>query len=143
MPFLSKFIAFASVSAAIQAALAAAKLKTYVTGGQYTGRYVRVRFKLQATNATTRVKLISAKLTIDLPDVNQSFLNEAVSAGGRTFYLTGFKKVKSVVMTTVGTSNLMPRISDQSALPNSFDIQMFDTDGTAQAGSCNIFCQGY
>ena len=102
-----------------------------------------MRFKIQATSAKTKVRLVSARLTVDMPDVNQVFLNEPVSAGGRTFYLSGFKKVKSIVMTTVGTSNLMPRIHDQSNLPTSFDVRMFDTDGTAQAGSANLYLQGY
>mgnify|MGYP001564818644 CR=1 FL=1 len=111
--------------------------------GQFNTRYVRFKFKIQATNSTTVVRLVSAILTVDVPDIRQSFLNESVSAGGRTFYLTGFNTVKSIVMTIVGTSNLMPRISDQSNLPNSFDIRIFDTTGTLQAGSVNIYCTGY
>lgn len=119
-----------------------ADFKPFVAG-EYEARYVKFRFKIQATTASTKVRLVSAKITIDVPDVSQSFLNEAVSAGGRTFFLTGFTKVKSVVITTVGTSNLMPRIHDQSNLPNSFEMRMFDTGGTLAAGNVNIDVKGF
>ena len=113
------------------------------TSGQFTSRYVKFKALIQATSSSTKVRLTSAILTIDVPDIRQSLLNESVSAGGRTFYLTGFTSVKSIVLTTVGTSNLTPRINDQSNLPNSFDVRMFDTDGVAQAGSVNAHISGY
>lgn len=116
--------------------------------GQYTARYVKFQFRIQAIappigDNTTSVRLSGAYLTVDVPDVNQTLLNQAISAGGATIYLTGFTKVKSVVMTTVGTTNLTPRINDQSNLPNSFDVRMFDVDGVATAGSVNIYIRGY
>ena len=110
---------------------------------QYTARYVKFRFKIQATNAETVIRLTGAKITIDLPDKEQNFSNFSISAGGATVFLTGFTSVKSIVMTTVGTSNLIPRVHNQSDLPASFDARLFDVDGITQAGAANIFVKGY
>ena len=111
--------------------------------GAYTARYVKFKFKIQAILATTKVRVISATLTVDIPDKSQSFLNQSVGAGGSTIFLTGFTAVKAIVITTVGTSNLTPRIHDQSNLPTSFDVRLFDTSGNLQAGTVNIYVQGY
>ncbi len=116
---------------------------TPFVAGQYNTRYVKFRFLIQATAASTRVRLISATLTIDMPDKKQEFLNQTIGAGGSTITLSGFTKVKSVVITTVGTSNLTPRIHDQASLPTSFDVRLFDTAGNLSAGSVNIYCSGY
>ena len=116
--------------------------RTFVAG-EYTARYVKFKFLIQATNSETRVRLVSATLTVDVPDIYQRFLNQAIGAGGSTITLTGFTAVKSIVITTVGTSNLTPRIHDQSNLPNSFEVRLFDTSGNLQAGSVNIYCSGY
>lgn len=111
--------------------------------GQYTGRYIRFKFLLQATTPTAIVRLIGAVLTIDVPDRRQFFLNESVSAGGRTFYPDNFQSVKSIIITTVGTSNLTPRIHDQSNLPTAFDVRLFDINGALTAGNVNITVFGY
>lgn len=116
--------------------------KTF-TAGQYTARYIKIKFLIQATDPETKVRIISATLTVDVPDIRQSFLAQTVSASGRTFFLTGFTSVKSIVMTTVGTTNIMPRIHDQSNLPNSFEIRMFDTDSNLTSGVINLFVSGY
>lgn len=116
--------------------------KAFVAG-QFSTRYVKFKFLIQATNAATKVRLISAILTIDVPDINQSFLNQAISNTGTTINLSGFTKVQSIVITTVGSSNLTPRISDQSGLPNSFIVVLFDTSGVLQAGNVNIYCSGF
>ena len=111
--------------------------------GQYTARYVKFRFRIQATLDSTVVRLISAYLTVDVPDRNQSILNQTIGAGGSTVNFSGFTSVKSIVVTTVGTSNLTPRIDDQSNLPNSALIKLFDTSGNLQSGSVNIAVNGY
>ena len=120
--------------------------KTYVDGN-YTARYVKFRFTLQVITTSyftlEKIRLVSARLVVDAPDIRQNFLNQSVSAGGRTFYLTGFYSVKSIVMTVVGSSNLIPRITSQAALPNSFDAQLFDTSGVGQAGNVNMVVDGY
>ena len=116
---------------------------TSFVAGQYTARYVKFKFLIQATNLLTRVRIISAILTVDMPDRDQSFLNQGIDAAGTTINLSGFTSVKSIVITTVGSSNYTPRISDQSGLPNSFVVVLFDTSGVQQAGSCNIYCKGY
>lgn len=116
---------------------------TTFSSGQYSARFVKFKFLIQATNPETVVRLISAMLTVDVPDIKQSFLNQAVSASGTTVFLSGFTSVKSIVMTTVGSTNLTPRISDQSGLPNSFVVVLFDITGTLQAGNVNIFVDGY
>lgn len=115
---------------------------TFATG-QYTARYVKFKFLIQATDPTTRVRLVGGTLTIDVPDIHQEFLNEAVSAGGRTFYLTGFIRVKSVVLTTVGGSPLIPRITSQASLPDSFDLIMDDPTGGTAPGAVNVYVSGY
>lgn len=113
------------------------------TPGQYSGRYVSFRFLIQAINSTTKVRLVGAKLTIDLPTKTQDFLNQSIGAGGSTIYLTGFNTVRSIVMTTVGTNNYTPRIHDQGSLPSSFDIRLFDTAGALQSGNVNVQIRGF
>lgn len=117
--------------------------KPFVAGNQNT-RYVKFQFLIQATAASTKVRIVSAILTVDMPDKNERFLNQTIGAGGSTITLTqNFISVKSIVVTTVGTSALTPRIDDQSNLPISFIIKMFDTSGVLQAGSVNIWASGY
>ena len=116
---------------------------TTFVSGQFTARYVKFKFLIQATNAETVVKLLSAILTIDVPDINQSILNQTIGAGGSTIALSGFISVKAIVITTVGTSNLIPRIHDQSNLPDFFEVKMFDTDGALQSGVVNMYISGY
>lgn len=111
--------------------------------GQYSARYLKFKFLIQATDASTRVRLISAILTVDVPDVYQRFLNQAVGAGGSTITLSGFTAVKSIVITTVGGTPLIPRITDQSNLPNSFDMVLDIPGGGTSAGACNIYVSGY
>ena len=94
--------------------------------------------------SNTKVRLISAILTIDVPDINQSFLNQQIAAAGTTINLTGFTSVKSVVITTVAAaSSLVPVITDQSGLPNSFIVKVYDKTDTAVAASVNIWVSGY
>lgn len=116
---------------------------TFLSGAQYTARYVKFKFLIQATAADTVVRLVAARLTVDVPDLRQTFLNQPISASGTTINLSGFTSVTSVVITTVGSSNLSPRISDQSGLPNSFVVVLFDTSGVLQAGNVNIIVEGY
>lgn len=118
--------------------------QTFVAG-QYTARYVKLKFLIQATDPVTKVRIISASLTVDVPDIDQSLLNQAISSLGTTINLTGFTSVKSVVMTTVGSASslLSPQITDQSGLPSSFVVKMFDKTDTAQNGNVNIYCKGY
>lgn len=119
-----------------------AAYKSFVAG-QFSSRYVKFKTLIQATDTNTLVRDVSAILTVDVPDINQSFLNQAISNLGTTINLSGFTSVKSVVITTVGSSNLTPRISDQSGLPNSFVVVLFDTSGTLQSGSVNCYISGY
>ena len=117
--------------------------KSFVAG-KFSARYVKFKFLIQATDASTKVRLTSAILTIDVPDINQSFLNQQISSAGTTITLTGFTSVKSVVITTVAaSSSLVPVITDQSGLPNSFIVKVFDKNDVAQNASCNIWCSGY
>lgn len=118
--------------------------QTFVAG-QYTARYVKLKFLIQATDSSTKVRIISAILTVDVPDIDQSLLNQAISSLGTTINLTGFTSVKSVVMTTVGAASslLSPQITDQSGLPNSFVVKMFDKTDTPQSGNVNIYVKGY
>jgi hypothetical protein len=120
-----------------------AAYKAFVAG-QFSARYVKFKFLIQATDASTKVRLTSAVLTVDMPDINQSFLNQQVSSAGTTINLTGFTSVKSVVITTVAaSSSLVPVITDQSGLPSSFIIKVFDKSDVAQNASVNIWVQGY
>lgn len=117
------------------------------TPGNVNARYVKFKFLIQATAVSnqndTVIRLISAKLKVQAPDMTQNFLNQAISSGGATIYLTGFITVKSIVITTVGSSNLTPRITSQSNLPNSFDMILFDTSGVQQSGNVNIVVNGF
>lgn len=117
--------------------------KAFVAG-QFSARYVKFKFLIQATNAGTKVRLTSAILTIDVPDINQSFLNQQISSAGTIISLTGFTNVKSVVITTVAaSSSLVPVITDQSGLPSSFIVKVYDKTDAAQNASCNIWVSGY
>ena len=116
---------------------------TPFAAGQYTTRYVKLKFLIQATEATTRVGLVSCILTVDVPDRDQSFLNQAVGAGGSTITLDGFTAVKSIVITTVGSTALIPRITSQASLPTSFDMVLDVPGGGTSAGNVNIYVKGY
>lgn len=116
---------------------------TPFVAGQYNTRYVKFKIKIQATNASTVVRSVSAILTVDVPDRDQTFLNKAIGAGGSTITLSGFTSVKSIVITTVGSTPLNPRITDQSALPSSFDMVLDNPAGGTLAGNANIYVKGY
>lgn len=121
---------------------------TYTTfspfiAGQFSARYVKFQFLIQSTTASTKVRLTSAILTIDVPDINQSFLNQAIGSGGSTITLSGFTNVKSIVITTVGGSPLIPRITSQSSLPTSFDMVLDVPAGGTASGNVNIYVSGY
>lgn len=133
------------VSAQIATSTDGITFSDYVTfaSGRYTARYVKFKFLIQATDPSTVVRLVSAIFSVSLPEINQSFLNQLISAAGTVIPLTAFTGVKSVVITTVGTSNYTPRISDQSSLPNSFTVVLFDTAGVLQSGTVNIYVTGY
>lgn len=116
---------------------------TPFTNGVYTARYVKFKFFIQAMASSTVVRLVSAILTIDVPDINQSFLNQVISSTGTTINLTGFTAVKSVVITTVGSTPQIPRISNQSLLPSSFTVFLDNPSGGTQTGTVNIYINGY
>ncbi len=116
---------------------------TPFVNGQYTAKFIKLQFRMQAMTSTSIVRLVSAKLVVDAPDRAIKMQNEAVSAGGRTFTLSGFSAVTSVILTVVGTSPLIPRIQDQSNLPNSFDVRLTDVAGTPAAGNVNVRVEGY
>lgn len=116
---------------------------TTFTSGSYTARFVKFKFLIQATDPTTIVRLISAILTIDVPDIHQSFLNQGIGASGSTIVLTGFTKVKSIVITTVGSTALIPRITNQANLPASFDMILDVPAGGTAGGNVNIYVAGY
>lgn len=116
---------------------------TQFAAGQYTARFVKFRFKLQSITARAIAKLISATLVVDAPDKEQNFLNQAIGSGGTVINLSGFFSVQNIIITTVGQSNLTPRIHDQSNLPDSFEVRLFDITGALQAGNVNINVKGY
>lgn len=116
--------------------------KTF-TAGNYNTRYVKFKFLIQATDAATRVRLASATLTVDVPDRYFRFTNQPVTAAGTTFNLTGFTAVKAIVITTVKAgSNLSPDY-DNTNLPTSFVVKLYDPSSVAQAGNVDIFVTGY
>lgn len=116
---------------------------TYVAG-QYQARYIKLKILIQATDVNTRVRLIGANLTVDVPDRYQRFTNQAVTALGTTFNLSGFTSVKAIVITTNGAGvSLSPDVSDRTNLPNSFTVKLYDKTDTPQSGSVDIYVSGY
>lgn len=113
------------------------------TAGKYSTRYLKLKFLIQATDPNTRVRLIAAVLTVDVPDKYQRFTNQPVTALGTTFNLSGFTSVKSIIVTTVKAgSNLSPDY-DNTNLPNSFVVKLYDATNTPQPGNVDIYASGY
>lgn len=117
---------------------------TPFVAGQYNTRYIKLRINIQATDPGTVVRSVGAILTVDVPDRDQSFLNQAIGSGGSTIGLTGFTQVKSIVITVVGSTPLSPRITNQANLPTSFDMVLdnIPPPGTS-SGNVNIYVKGY
>jgi hypothetical protein len=141
--FSSSNLGFVSIQIATSTdGITYSAFKTY-TSGQYNARYIKFKFLIQATDPETRVRLAGVSVIIDVPDRYQRFTNQPVTALGTTFNLTGFTSVKSIVIQTVlANLNLTPDY-DNTNLPNSFVVKLFNSGSVAQPGNVDIYVSGY
>ena len=113
--------------------------------GELTFRYLQVKIILTTTNAYAIMKILSLKIYIDVPDKNLEILNRSIIVEGTTIVFVdegvAFQAVKSIVVSTVGASPLIPLITAQSN--DNCTIRLFDVDGVAQPGAVNVSCYGY
>jgi len=113
--------------------------------GEFTFRYLQIKVILTTTNEWSRVRLLSLKIFVDVPDKNLEILNRTIASTGTIIVYADegvdFQRVKSIVVTTVGSSPLIPLITAQSN--DECTIRLFDVDGVAQPGAVNVSCYGY
>lgn len=112
--------------------------------GVYSFRYIKWRLTV-TVSATTRAVLESMLETIDVPDNDFWIAGLSVSASGTTVNYSAYNSRPFFSTPRVGptskTAALFPVITADSA--TGCTVTLYDTAGTAQAGTVDLFIDGY
>ncbi len=115
--------------------------KLYVAG-YISGRFMQFRGTIQAGDTNNNITTYHAVGTITLATSEQQQLNAVVASGGSTFaFSPNYTGLQSIVITTVGSSPLRPRITSQNVL--GFAVILEDKNDVSQVGNINWRSMGY
>jgi len=110
--------------------------------GTFTARYHQIRVTLQTSDEDYRVQAYDGIVTLDVPDLIQEDKDVSIADGGTAItFPIAYTSLKSLVVTTVGASALVPYITAQNV--TGFTCKLEDTAGASQAGAINWFAKGY
>lgn len=115
--------------------------KLYVAG-YISGRFMQFRGTVQAGSAVDNITTYHGVGAITLALTEQQGLNVSIPSGGSTIaFSPNYTGLQSIVLTTVGSSPLRPRISAQNVL--GFTVILENKDDVSQAGNINWRARGY